>query len=311
MHLVNDRPVRAPLQAGLPEPVPSYAFDPADPWTQTFQAGLGRAGLRGRRVYEVGVGSGANVLFMLRDCAASRVAGSDLDRRLPELARTLLTRTAPELADRFRPVHGPVNLLDVHEAVTEAAAADVVVGCLPQVPDPYDPLYARFRTAQLKTAAHPGDPGDDHVAHYYPWTAFNDHPFNSVGMGLIEALLTRLKAVAPQAEVVLNLGCRIGKATLVQVFRSYGYRTEELASRIVRQHAGTDISFFVALESAMRGTGYEQDVRCEFYADPQGRSQLSARQAKSLLDGDPSAPVYHEICVLRGHPQASATGASR
>nr|WSX76800.1 class I SAM-dependent methyltransferase [Streptomyces sp. NBC_00899] len=297
--------MRAPLDVGTDEPVPSYAFDPTDPWTQTFQAGLERAGLRGRRVYEVGVGSGANVLFMLRDCAASRVAGSDLDRRLPELARALLSRTAPELADRFRPVHGPVSLLDVHEAVTEAAAADVVVACLPQVPDPFDPLYARFRTAQLKTAAHPGDPGDDHVAHYYPWTAFNDRPFNSIGMGLIEALLTRLKTVAPQAEVVLNLGCRIGKATLVQVLRSYGYRTEELASRIVRQHAGTDISFFVALETAMRGTGYEQDVRCEFYADPEGRTQLSARQARALLDTDPAAPVYHEICVLRGHPQAT------
>jgi hypothetical protein len=309
MHLVNDRPATATLEIDAPQPVPSYAFDPADPWTLTFQEGLARAGLRGRRVYEVGVGSGANVLFMLRTCAASQVAGSDLDHRLPELARDLLTRTAPELADRFRPVHGPVSLLDVPEAVLEAAAADVIVGCLPQVPDPYDPLYARFQTAQLRTAASPGDRVDDHVAHYYPWTAFNDHPFNSVGMGLIEALLTRLKAVAPQAEVVLNLGCRIGKATLVQVLRSYGYRTDELASRIVRQHAGTDISFFVALETAMRGTGYERDVRCEFYADPEGRSQLSARQAKALLDTDPDAPVYHEICVLRGHPQA--TGALR
>ena len=139
-------------------------------------------------------------------------------------------------------------------------------------------------------------PGDDHVAHYYPWTAFNDHPFNSVGMGLIEALLTRLKTVAPQAEVVLNLGCRIGKATLVQVLRSYGYRTEELASRIVRQHAGTDISFFAALENAMRGTGYEHDVRCEFYADPGGRTRLSARQAKSLLDaGAISAGEFEQL----------------
>ncbi|WUH90990.1 class I SAM-dependent methyltransferase [Streptomyces sp. NBC_00433] len=305
MHLVNDRPATGPLQLDAPEAVPDYAFDPTDPWTLAFQAGLERAGLSGRRVYEVGVGSGANVLFMLRDCAAALVAGSDLDPRLPVVAHALLTAAAPELADRFRPVHGPVSLLDVHEAVTEAAAADVVVACLPQVPDPYDPMYAQFRTAQLKTAAHAGDRGEDHVAHYYPWAAFDDHPFNSVGMGLIEALLTRLKAVAPRAEVVLNLGCRIGKATLVQVFRSYGYRTEELASRIVRQHAGTDISFFVALEAAMRGTGYEQDVRCEFYADPAGRCRLSARQAKALLDTDPSAPVYHEICVLRGHPQAT------
>lgn len=303
MQLVNERSARAPLRDDARPPVPSFAFDPSDPWTQTFQEGLERAGLRGRRIYEVGVGSGANVLFMLRACAASLVTASDLDPRLPEIAHKLLTDTAPELADRFRPVHGPVSLLDVPAAVVEAAAADVVVGCLPQVPDPYDAMYARFRTAQLATADRADERVDDHVAHYYPWAAFNHHPFNSVGMGLIEALLTQVRTCAPRAEVVLNLGCRIGKATLLQVFRSHGYRPEELASRIVRQHAGTDISFFVALEAAMRGTGYEQEVLCEFYADPEGRVALSAHQARALLDTDPAAPVFHEICVLRGHPQ--------
>ncbi|GFE12737.1 hypothetical protein Sgleb_07840 [Streptomyces glebosus] len=282
--------------------MPSFAFDPFDPWTVTFQAGLECAGLSGRRVYEVGVGSGTNVLFMLRDCAASLVLGSDLDPRLPVLAQQVVTEVAPGLADRFRPIQGSVSLVNGPAARAEVPLADVVVACLPQVPDPEDTMYARFRGAQLPTAAGAGPRVDDHVAHYYPWAEFNDHPFNAVGLGLIEALLSQVRAYAPRAEVVLNLAGRIGRDSLLRLLRAHHYRPEELASRIVRQDESTDISFFRALEAAMRGTGGEKDFACEFYADPEGRTPLSARAAGELLDADPTAPVYHEICVLRGHP---------
>jgi hypothetical protein len=193
-----------------------------------------------------------------------------------------------------------VSLIDAPAARAEAAATDVFVGCLPQVPDPHESLYARFRLARLPSA----DSGarlDDHLAHYYPWGAFNQYPFNTVGLGLIEALLASVRTQAPRAEVVLNLGCRIGKTVLLRMFRANGYRPEELASHIVPQDARTDISFFVALEETMRGTGYERDFVCEFYADEQGREPLSASQAKERLDAGPGEPVFHEICVLRGH----------
>ncbi len=283
--------------------VPSFAFDPTDPWTLTFQAGLERAELTGRRVYEVGVGTGTNIAFMLRRCAASLVLGSDLDARLPVLAQRLVGELAPDLQDRFRPIEGSVNLIDTPAAMAEVANTDVVVGCLPQVPDPEDAMYAGFHLAHLKSVAGSGPRADDHIAHYYPWTAFHDYPFNSVGLGLIEALLRRVRSCAPGAQVVLTFGCRIGKGVLSSLFRANGYRPEELASRIVRQNAHTDISFFVALEAAMRGTAYEDEFACEFYADPEGVLRISATEARELLAEDPTAPVYHEICVLRGHPR--------
>lgn len=286
--------------------IPSFAFNPSDPWTVTFQAGLERAELTGRRVYEVGVGSGTNIAFMLQRCAASLVLGSDLDPRLPVLAQKLVAEVAPDLLDRFRPIQGSVNLIDTPAAMAELAGADVVVGCLPQVPDPEDSMYAKFHANQLKTTAGVAGRAEDYMAHYYPWTAFHDYPFNSVGLGLIEALLRRVRSAAPHAQVVLNFGCRIGKEIPLRLFRSNGYRPEELASRIVRQHERTNISFFVALEAAMRWTGYERDFVCEFYADPDGRFPISASEAQQRLDGDPPAPVYHEICVLRGHPQELA-----
>jgi SAM-dependent methyltransferase len=282
--------------------IPSFAFNPFDPWTVTFQVGLERAELSGRRVYEVGVGTGTNIAFMLHRCAASLVVGSDLDPRLPVLAQRLIGEIAPDLLNRFRLMEGPVNLIDTPAARAEVANVDVVVGCLPQVPDPEDAMYADFRLAYLKPAADGGRRTDDHIANYYPWTAFNNYPFNSVGLGLIEALLRRVGSYAPRAQVILALGCRIGKPVLSSLFQSNGYRPAELASRIIRQNQHTDISFFVALEAAMRGTAYEDDFACEFYADPEGATRISATEANDLLDVDPSAPVFHEVCVLRGHP---------
>jgi methylase of polypeptide subunit release factors len=277
---------------------PSFAFNPSDPWTLTFQVGLEHAQLSGRRVYEVGVGSGTNAAFMLRYCAAALVLGSDLDPRLPVLAQRFVAEVAPELRDRFRPIRGSVNLIDRPE-VTDA---DVVVGCLPQVPDPEDEMYTRFCRAQLNTVR-AAEHRDDHIAHYYPWATFQHYPFNSVGLGLIEALLRMVRSYAPHAEVVLNLGCRIGKDILRKLFESNGYQPEELASRIVRQDQGTDISFFVALEATVRGTRYEKNFECEFYADANGRRRISATKAMERMDADPARPVFHEICVLRGHPE--------
>jgi len=284
-------------------PVPSFAFDPTDPWTGTFQDGLSRAGLAGRRVYEVGVGSGTNIAFMLRSCNAALVLGSDVDERLPVLAQRYVAEVAPEVQHRFRPIPGSVSLIDSPAVRAQLQEVDVVVASLPQVPDPEDSMYARFHLAQLTAEVLLGRHVPDHLAHYYPWAAFQEYPFNALGLGLNEALLRRVRDCAPQAEVILNFGCRIGKNVLHQLFRANRYRPEELASRIVRQHQGTDISFFVALETAMRGTGLERDLVCEFYADPAGRQPVSATEAKLLLDADPATPLYHEISVLRGHPE--------
>ena len=120
--------------------------------------------------------------------------------------------------------------------------------------------------------------------------------------GLNEALLRRLRSAAPAAEVVLNFGGRVGLPVLLALFRANGYQPEVLQSRIVRQDAGTDISFFVALERALVGTGFEDDFACAFSADPDGAVALSACEAQALLAGDPGAAIYHGLHVIRGRP---------
>lgn len=296
-------PARADPAPGVTPERPGFAFDPTDPWTETFQRGLERAGLRGRRVYEVGIGTGTNVAFMLRLLGAAEVSGSDLDPRLAELAERNVRNLAPEHADRFRPVHGEVSLIDSPEAQAAVERADVVVGCLPQVGDPDDIRFTAFRDAQkigLKEAAKVRS--EDHIAHYYPWSLFDDYPFNSVGLGLNEALLRRLRVSAPAAEVVLNFGSRIGKQIIFAMFEANAYRPEILHSQVVRQDAGTDISFFVTLETALAETGSDGDFACEFFADPDGEDHISALQAQAMLDRDPGAAIYHEVCVIRGMP---------
>lgn len=282
---------------------PEFAFDPTDPWTETFQKGLELTGLRGKRVYEVGIGTGINVAFMLQICDAAAVSGSDLDPRLVDLAERNVRDLAPRKAGRFHPVAGAVSLIDTPEARAQVERADVIVGCLPQVGEPDDVRLRAFRKAQKAKLADGADTRDqDHIAHYYPWTEFDSYPFNSVGLGLNEALLRRIRATAPSADVVLNFGARVGSAVLFELFEANGYVPEKLHSQIVLQHAGTDISFFVALEKALEQTGLERDFTCEFYADAEGRTRLSATDVQARIDKNSDAEIYHEVCVIRGRP---------
>ena len=284
---------------------PEFAFDPTDPWTITFQMGLERAGLEGKTVYEVGVGTGTNVAFLIRMCRAATVYGSDLDARLPDLAEQNVKDLVGDEASRFHPIKGSVSLIDHPEALEAIAKTDAIIACLPQVGDPSDGKVKAFREAHkapLAESMRSGTNAEDHVAHYYPWAMFDEFPYNSVGLGLNEALLRRLKEHAPKAEIIMNFGARIGTDILFEFFRSNGYEPEKLSSMIVHQHAGTDISFFVALERSLQGTGVESEFNAIFFADPEGKDKLSACDAQDLLDKDPKTKLYHEVCTIRGTP---------
>jgi len=288
----------------LPE-VPSFAFDPEDPWTETLQMGLKRADLAGKKVYEVGIGTGTNAAFVLSVCGAAQVSGSDLDPRLAELSETYVAELTPELAHRFHPVKGPVSLIDSDEALARVGSSDVVVASLPQVGEPNDARVTAIREVlSVPLAECAQNQADDHIAHYYPWTVFDEYPFNAVGLGLNEALLARVHKHAPHAEVIMTFGSRIGSEVIFECFEANGFRPEKLSSQIVQQHSGTDISFFVALEKTLQGSGLERDFVCHFYADKQGEHRLSACEALSRIEEDPLAPLFHEVCVIRGKPIA-------
>lgn len=290
-------------QESVSPEVPSFAFDPNDPWTETFQRGLKRADLQGKKAYEVGIGTGINAVYLLTVCGAQGVSGSDLDPRLIELAESNVRSLAPDFAHCFDPVKGAVSLIDTDEAHQQVAASDVVIASLPQVGEPGDARVAAIREAlHVPLAEGADDVADDHIAHYYPWTEFDQYPFNAVGLGLNEALLMRVRKHAPKAEVVMNFGCRIGSDIIFDCFRANGFQPKKLSSQIVEQHSGTDISFFISLEKALQGTGLDNDFKCHFYADKEAQKPLSACEAQSLIEQDPDASLFHEVCVIRGTP---------
>ena len=100
----------------------------------------------------------------------------------------------------------------------------------------------------------------------------------------------------------MNFGARIPRETICAMFEANGYAPEVLHSQIVEQHAGTDISFFVTLETALEGTGLEQGLRCAFFADPEGQNPLSAIEAQQLQEAESERPLYHEVCVILAKP---------
>ena len=285
--------------------VPSFAFDPEDPWTATFQMGLKHANLAGKKAYEVGIGTGINAAFLLSVCDAKEVSGSDLDPRLAELSEANVAHLVPEKAHRFIPVKGAVSLIDSEEALAQVAASDVVIASLPQVGEPNDARVTAIREALSVTLAEGAEQqADDHIAHYYPWTLFDDYPFNAVGLGLNEALLDRVHRHAPHADVIMTFGCRIGSEVIFECFEANGFHPEKVSSKIVQQHSGTDISFFVALERTLHGSGLEKDFVCRFYADEQASTPLSACEAQRRIEQDPDTPLFHEVCAIRGTPKA-------
>ena len=223
---------------------------------------------------------------------------------MPDLAEANVQQLVePEQAKHFRPVKGSVSLIDTKEAQAQIAETDVIIACLPQVGDPNDSRIAAFRDAHsVPLPADAEQKADDHIAHYYPWAVFDQYPFNSVGLGLNEALLDRVRKQAPTAEVIMNFGARIGTDILKEFFEANGFKPEILYSQIVKQDPGTDISFFVMLEKVLHGTSMEKEFVCKFFADKKGEKPLSACQAYELAEKDPNVPLFHEVCTIRGRP---------
>lgn len=300
----TDKPELPAKRSALDGEIPPYAFDPEDDWTKTFQKGLQEAGLKGKTVYEVGVGTGVNIAYMLQECQAARAIASDVDPRLITLAKEVVARLVPDGSSRFLTVPGAVSLLESEAARSYARMADVIVGCLPQVGDPADARFRAFlQTVMPDAVPSRGETAPDHFAHYYPWGCFDRYPFNVVGLGLNEALLRQARSTAPHADVVLNFGGRIGRDAIRDLFRANGYVPDVVHATIVRQSASTDITFHVALETALRDTAMEHLFTCEFFADPEGTRRLTALEASQRLRETPYAPLYHSILVVRGRPR--------
>mgnify|MGYP001609040835 CR=1 FL=1 len=255
--------------------VPPWAFKP-DHWSRAFLSGLTKlAGGWGRlRVWEVGVGTGVNLMVLRQQSPNTEWYFSDFDDRCVPLAMENLLRGNGDQTG-LNPLYGSWDLVtppkDDQQVVSKV---DVVFGCLPQVPSEAEHLSA------------------DWTSHYYDPLRYWDAHQNALGLGLNEALLARAKDVlVPGGSVVLNLGGRPGLGRLLLLFKDSGYRAEVVHQETIPQHSETSLASLAALE------GHGQ-ANFEFFANRECACPLDARTAEARRVGGET--VYHNIYVIKG-----------
>lgn len=254
--------------------IPEWAFEP-DQWSFAFLRGLLKLALDDLHVWEVGCGTGLNLMLLRSRFPRARLRFSDYNPMCVPLATRHLC--AMRALDGTEPLHGQWDL--VHNVQTQATAAewvDVVVACIPQVPtDGFDLAVG------------------DNYAHYYDPGRYAEARLHAVGLGLNEALLQRAKFVLrPGGRVVLNLGGRPGLQQLLNMFSSAGYAPRVVHEEVIAQHAETSLEPLARLETVPGHAPFE------FFADDAAHEALNAAQAEARrLAG---APLYHKIYVVEG-----------
>lgn len=250
--------------------IPEWAFYP-DQWSIAFLRGLRKAELDATSIWEVGMGTGLNLIFLKYWFPDAKLRYSDFDARAPLVAHQNLAR----FHVTGTPHWGSWDLVDpVDEEDITPPKVDAVVACIPQVP-------AEFDLSQ-----------GDNFAHYYDPTRYREAHLHAFGLGLNEALLTRAKNVLrPSGRIILNLGGRPGLNRLLQMFTDAGYLPRVLHHEVIQQHAGTSLETLASLE-----VGSHTDF--EFFTDVTATQPINAREAEERrISG---APLFHKIYVIEG-----------
>lgn len=263
-------------------------FAPED-WSMTFLEGLLRKPLReyrGKRLIELGTGSGWISLALLRLSELHEALGVDLNPQAVLLARlnAILngydeagSERPDRLAARFHSAES--DLLSVPRQC--GLAADLIVACIPQVPA----KSADFETSQ----------GLHDLSNYALVQGLFEDQF---GLGLnARALRESLCLLEHDGRVILNLAGRPGLPVLQQMFRRRGFEPKPLWHFRVQQAADTDIQPLVELE-ARTGQSFA------FHLHRHSPQSLSAKVAQAALQG--GHPIFHELWVLEGRPRSSA-----
>ncbi len=280
---VTERPAFTSLSAFLPPmsygtdariEVPAWAFMP-DQWSAAFLNGLYRCSptWRGKRVWEVGVGTGVNLIALSGLVQPLRWYFSDFDQRCVPLALRNITRSVG-LNHRYHALSGSRDLLNAPDGGM-SPTVEVIFGCLPQVP---------VEVIDLGEG--------DNFSHYYCPKRYPKSHLHPCGLGLVEALLKQARDVlTPRGEVVLNLGGRPGQERLLQMFAECDFEPAIVHVEVVPQHAATSLASLAALEN-----GGHADF--EFFADAGHEERINARHAEHRrLRGQ---PVFHRIYVIKG-----------
>ncbi|XXF79202.1 aminotransferase class I/II-fold pyridoxal phosphate-dependent enzyme [Myxococcaceae bacterium GXIMD 01537] len=243
-------------------------------WAHTFLEGLLHVPLDeydGKRLVEVGAGSGWVCIALARFTRLARIHGTDLNPHSAPVAlcnawlngdEALVERLSFGESDLLRGVPG---------------AWDFVVGCIPQV----------LRGEGLPDEPHLAD--EQALYDLSNYCAIQNVYEDHFGLGLIARLLDEVpERLAPDGRVLLNLAGRPGRAIIQRMFTRRGFTTQVRVARRVMQAADTDIRPLVALE---------QRTQREFEFFMEARSPEPLRAATALGWLEAGHPIWHEVAV--------------
>jgi len=289
--LARERPESAPLRlvtvtvaAGASQErlelflLPSI-FAP-EAWAYTFLEGLLNVPLdeyAGKRLVEVGAGSGWICIALAKFTRLAHIHGADLNPHSPVVARCNAWLNGDEsLVSRLSFAES-----DLLRGVASEPPWDFVVGCIPQV----------LRTEELPAELSQADEQALYDLSNYCTlqNVYEDH----FGLGLIAKLLDEVpERLAPTGRLLLNLAGRPGRPIIERMFTRRGFTTRVRVARRVMQAADTDIRPLVALEQR---TGRE----FEFFMEARSPEPLRAATALGWLQA--GHPVWHEVAVWEAH----------
>ncbi|MDY7226838.1 aminotransferase class I/II-fold pyridoxal phosphate-dependent enzyme [Hyalangium rubrum] len=260
--------------------LPASIFAP-EAWAYTFLEGLLKVPLDeydGKRLVEVGTGSGWICIALAKFTRLSRIHGVDLNPHAPWVA----TCNAWLNGDERMVARLSFGESDLLLGVPERPDWDFVVGCIPQV---------------LRTEGMPEAPAEADAQALYDlsnYTALQNVYEDHFGLGLNARLLDEApERLAPGGRLLLNLAGRPGRSIIERMFTRRGFTTQVRVARRVMQAADTDIRPLVALEQRTQR-------EFEFFMEAHSPEPLRAATALGWLQA--GHPIWHEVAVWEARP---------
>ncbi|MBY0357026.1 MAG: aminotransferase class I/II-fold pyridoxal phosphate-dependent enzyme [Candidatus Obscuribacterales bacterium] len=280
---------------GLAEPVKlvlhSAVFMPED-WGQAFAEGLLKDPeiFRGKRIVELGTGSGWISLLLLHRTEVREILGLDINPIAVVIANLNKWLNGINSDGSLRlSMHGMPLIKAFHADVSdllgkplrEEQKFDHVIGCIPQVLHPNLNAFDENRE-------HLSDQELYDLSNY----CFNQGILEDrFGLPLIARALEEAQlCLQPQGRVTLILGGRPGAAAIEEMFKRRGYLPELWWVRRIQQADDTDLAPLVSLENAY-------NIKFHFFSSHSSKYSIPASTAVKLQER--GHKIFHDLLVYQ------------
>lgn len=260
-------------------------------WGRTFAEGLLKDPelFDGKKVVELGTGSGWISLVLLKRTRVKEILGLDINPVAVLMAHLNIWLNGTDENGEYKlsqagiaiPEAFDVDFSDLlSEPLGQEEQFDHIIGCIPQVlhPDPEASQTSNNRSEK--------DLYD--LSNYCFQQGILEDRF---GLPLIASALEQAQlCLKPGGRVTLILGGRPGPAAIDAMFRRRGFEPNLIWSRRIQQADDTDLASLVVLERL-------HGIQFHFFMSEHSDSSVSASTAVRILEQ--GKPIYHDLLVYQ------------